>query len=90
MISKKYSCLVLGETGVSKSSFINAITKTQKCPVGNQGKACTTDYDVIDAKYNGNTYLFIDTPGLNDAKWDKDNNKQIKQAILDYPELGVF
>ena len=65
------------------------LQKTQKFIVIGDGKPFTT-YDVIDTKYNGSTYLFIDTPGLNDAKWDKDNNKQIKQAILDYPELGVF
>lgn len=87
MTSNKFSCLVLGETGVGKSSFINAITKTSKCEVGNEGKACTRDYDVIITNYNSNNFIFIDTPGLGDAKGDKDNIKQIKQAIVDYPEF---
>ena len=87
LFNKTFPCLVLGETGVGKSSFINAITKTQQCGVGNGVKACTTDYDVINTNYNNNTFLFIDTPGLNDAKGDKDNIKQIKQAIVDYPEF---
>ncbi len=87
MFSNKFSVLVLGETGVGKSSFINAIAKTQKCEVGNEGKACTTDYDVIDTKFNSNTFIFIDTPGLNDAKGDANNIKQIKDAIVDYPEF---
>jgi len=42
MFSNKYSVLVLGETGVGKSSFINAITKSQKMEVGHDGKAQTT------------------------------------------------
>lgn len=87
MFSNKYSCLVLGETGVGKSSFINAISQNNKCEVGNEGKACTINYDIIDLKYKNNNYFFIDTPGLNDPKGDKDNIKRIKQAIVDYPEF---
>jgi len=64
MTSNKFSCLVLGETGVGKSSFINAITKTSKCEVGNEGKACTRDYDIIITNYNSNNFIFIDTPDL--------------------------
>jgi putative ribosome biogenesis GTPase RsgA len=32
-----YICLVLGETGVGKSSFINAITNSNNCEVGDEG-----------------------------------------------------
>ena len=87
MFSNKYSVLVLGETGVGKSSFVNAITKSQKMEVGHDGKAQTTCYDVMDNKYKGNTYIFIDTPGLNDAKGDEKNIKQLKDAAVEYPDF---
>ena len=50
-------------------------------------KSFTADYEVINTKYQNNEFVFIDTPGLNDAKGDKDNIKQIKQAIVDYSEF---
>ena len=80
-----YCCLVLGETGVGKSSFINAITKTNECEVGYKGNACTIIYNIINTKYNNNTFILIDTPGLNDAKGDIGNIKYIKKAVKDYP-----
>lgn len=89
----KICCLVLGETGVGKSSFINAITKVAKekeCKVGDDMNACTVDYDIQSTIYNNSTYIFIDTPGLNDAKGDKDNIKQIKRALVEHPEFSCI
>ena len=63
--------MVLGETGIGKNSFIHAISKTNKSEVGNEGKACTKDYDNIVVKNNIENFSFFDTPGLNDAKGDR-------------------
>ena len=83
----KYACLVLGESGVGKSSFINSICKTNKCKVKYTVDACTVDYDIIETKHNNNTFIFIDTPGLNDPKGDTGNLKQIKNIIVKHPEF---
>ena len=83
----KYTCLVLGETGVGKSSFINAICKTNKCQVGNTVNACRVHDDIVGTKYNNNTFIFIDTPGLNDPKCDTENIKRIKNIIVENREF---
>lgn len=80
-------CLALGKTGVGKSSFVNAITGTQNCEVGSKGKACTIDYKIIVTERIGHKIILIDTPGLNDAKGDRNNIKQITNAITDYPQF---
>lgn len=82
-----YICLVLGETGVGKSTFINGITKTTECGVSNKGKACTRYFKIVKTNYDGSNYSFIDTPGLNDAKGDEKNINQIKTALSDYPKF---
>ena len=43
-----YICIVLGETGVGKSSFINGITNKQEaCKVSNSARACTTKFKIL-------------------------------------------
>ena len=43
-----YICIVLGETGVGKSSFINGITNKQEaCKVSNSARACTTKFKIV-------------------------------------------
>lgn len=82
-----YTCLVLGETGVGKSSFINAITKKNECLVGNDIESTTKKYKEIQTSYNGNDYIFIDTPGLNTSYSDNWNMIEIQDTILKYPQF---
>ena len=82
-----YICLVLGETGVGKSSFINGITNSNNCEVGDEGKACTVKFKISKANIGNSQYSFIDTPGLNDAKGDEKNINEIKNGLSEYPNF---
>lgn len=82
-----YFCIVLGETGVGKSSFINAITRKNNCKIGNESKACTINFKIESTLHNQDNYFFIDTPGLNDAKGDEKNINEIKTSLSDYPNF---
>lgn len=77
-----YYCVVLGETGKGKSSFLNAMLKNfgvnQSLETSDQGEGCTKDIKPCNAiSINDDKYFFIDTPGLN----DKDLDKQTKEAL---------
>ena len=84
-MNKHLICLALGKTCVGKSSFINEITGKQDCTVSSEGKACTTIYNIIETERIGQKLVFIDTPGLMDAKGDGNNIKTITDAIAVYP-----
>jgi len=86
-IDDDYVCLVLGETGVGKSSFINGITNSNNCKVGDEGKACTIKFKVSRATIGHSQFSFIDTPGLNDAKGDEKSINEIKKGISYYPNF---
>jgi predicted GTPase len=82
-----YISFVLGETGVGKSSFINGITNSNNCEVGDKGKACTVKFKISRVNIGYSQYSFIDTPGLNDAKGDEKNINEIKNGLSDYPNF---
>ena len=85
--SDEYISLVLGETGVGKSSFINGITNSNNCKIGDEGKACTIKFKISKTHIGSSQYSFIDTPGLNDAKGDDKNINEIKNGLSDYPKF---
>ena len=87
-MNQKHTCLVLGKTGVGKSSLINGISegtvqmeaKKSKSPVTLEMKEATFTKD-------GETYNFIDTPGLDDPNYDEKNKSEIKKAASEYPDF---
>ena len=83
-------CLTLGKTGVGKSSFINAITGKKDCKVSSESKACTKSYEIIETQRIDEKFIFIDTPGLNDAKGDENNIRKVTDAIAEHPNFRAF
>ena len=84
---KENIVIVLGETGVGKSSFINAITGKNECFVSSKGIACTNDIKFVSTSILYNLFVFVDTPGLNDGKGDEKNISKIKEATSKFPRI---
>ena len=84
MDNQKYISIVFGETGVGKSSFINAITQKNICNVSAMRDICTSHIQIVEKKYNDGNYVFIDTPGFNDYKGDGRAFSEIKSIIEKY------
>ena len=71
--------ILLGATGVGKSTFINAITESSKCQVSKGAKSCTKDINIVKLFDSGYNYYFVDTPGLNDSMGDSNHIELLKK-----------
>lgn len=79
-------CLVVGSSGVGKSSFINAITKSKECKVSSEAYNCTMDLQLIYTEHDNNKYIFVDTPGFDPPCGDGLNIQSLK-SISNYPKI---
>ena len=83
-----YISLVIGKTGVGKSSLINGITEGKaNCKVSSSKSACTSEMGLGEFKYGSDIFQFLDTPGLDDAKGDENNLNEVKRAASDYKDF---
>ena len=92
--NQKY-ILVIGMTGVGKSSFVNFITgKDNACKVSNSSKQFTAKYKMVDCIHAcGSSYktlYFIDTPGFDDPKGDKKNIEEILKFRNAFPKINAI
>ena len=74
--------VILGETGVGKTTFINEITENiekDKNKESSSSISCTKKIEFNKYFYEGYNYFFVDTPGLNDAGGDIENIEEIKK-----------
>ena len=79
-----YYCVVLGESGKGKSSFLNAMLKNygvnQTLETGDKPEVCTKRIKPCSPiSIDDDKYFFIDTPGLiNDINIDKQTEEALK------------
>ena len=76
-------CVVLGETGKGKSSFLNAALKNhgvnQTLDTDNHGDGCTKSFNPCKPiSIDDDKYFFIDTPGLNDDDLDEKTKEALR------------
>ena len=77
-MSRVPTCFVLGESGVGKSTFINAITHSNECKTSYGPEACTIYCKLVKSELGNKSIQFVDTPALSDIHWDKNSLKEIK------------
>lgn len=82
--------ILLGITGVGKSSFINCITNTTRCKVGSSAKSCTQTIMQSDMSKDGYNFYFVDTPGLDDGEGDEENIVQLNSIKSKFPRINAM
>ncbi|KAG2129787.1 P-loop containing nucleoside triphosphate hydrolase protein [Suillus clintonianus] len=59
--------VIFGETGIGKSSVINAIAQQELAKASNDGPGCTLDSQRYPVDINGQSFVLIDTAGLDEG-----------------------
>ena len=82
--------VLLGKTGVGKSSFINCITNKEECKVSPNYNSCTHKLKHVDLLRGEYNLYFVDTPGLDDAKGDDKNIEVLNNLKQKYPRINAL
>ena len=82
--------VLLGKTGVGKSSFINCITNKEECKVGKKYNSCTHELKHVDLLRGGYNFYFVDTPGLDDANGDDKIIEVLNNLRQKYPRINAL
>ena len=75
------SIILLGETGVGKSSFANKLFNIPKFKVGNELKSETEKVEGYMGENKYSDIFIIDTPGLNDSNRTAKDKKTLMKCI---------
>lgn len=85
--TEKNYFIVIGMTGVGKSSFISAISQKSELPLNYKEKPETQLFKEVEFVFNKTSFVAIDTPGINDDPlYDFEKIKNFKKLILDHQE----
>ena len=89
MDGQLFTSIVLGETGVGKSAFINAINQKRELKISDGPYNCTKYTQTVTRKYNGQSFLFIDTPGFSSPNEDEKEYAflEIERSFHTYKDL---
>ena len=77
--------LVLGKSGVGKTTFVNTIIKSNIFETSDGPHMCTRKCQIGRLTFQNKHYSFIDTPGFNDP-YDEFEN-EINKAISETPNI---
>lgn len=68
-------------TGSGKTTFISKASGRDDLKIGHDLTSCTRDIRVVEAKINGQTVRFVDTPGFSDTHL---SDTEVLEMIADY------
>lgn len=80
--NKELTFLLIGRTGVGKSSIINSLVGKEVAPT-DKYQPMTMEVSTYKHDHNGFTYKIIDTPGLCDDLPEVDNDKKYLEKIIE-------
>ena len=79
--------VIVGLTGVGKSTFVNAISNKKWCRVSVKGKSMTQNNELIRFSQNHHTFYVVDTPGLGDSQNNERVINELKTLLSKWPFL---
>ena len=79
--------VIVGLTGVGKSTFVNAISNKKCCRVSVKGKSMTQNHQLIRFSQNHHTFYVVDTPGLGDSQNNERVINELKTLLSKWPFL---
>ena len=85
--TRKSYFTAIGITGEGKSSFLNALSGKNKFSISSKGNSETQTVQDVSFRFNGTSFVAIDTPGLDDSVDNTKKIKDLKKLIYEYPTL---
>ena len=82
--------LVLGKSGVGKTTFINTIIKSNIFKTSDGRDICTRIFQIGRLDFEGKQYSFIDTPGFDDPRGESEIEIGINKVISETPNIKCF
>ncbi|CAF1254743.1 unnamed protein product [Adineta steineri] len=76
--------LIIGQTGVGKSSVVNLLADEKKANVSDAAVGCTFSFDSYHVMHNDQPYELIDTIGLNEGSKGKVIQKEALKKLITF------